>query len=112
VPATIRWADNDMLGLLNTAVYYQLFDTASNGWLIGSTGIDVLDAPYLGVGAESGCRFYREVGFPLPITIGLRVARLGRSSVTFELGLLGAEPSSVSTEPVAAVGHWVHVHID
>ena len=112
VPATTRWADNDMFGHLNNAVYYQLFDTAINGWLIGSTGIDVLNAPFLGVVAESGCRFYREVGFPRPITIGLRVARLGRSSVTYELGLFEAESSSVSTEPVAAVGHWVHVYID
>ena len=112
VPATTRWADNDMFGHLNNAVYYQLFDTAINGWLIGSTGIDVPNAPFLGVVAESGCRFYREVGFPRPITIGLRVARLGRSSVTYELGLFEAESSSVSTEPVAAVGHWVHVYID
>lgn len=112
VPATTRWADNDMFGHLNNAVYYQLFDTAINAWLITSTGIDVLNAPHLGVVAESGCRFYREVGFPRPITVGLRVARLGRSSVTYELGLFEGESSSVSTEPVAAVGHWVHVYID
>lgn len=112
VLATTRWADNDMFGHLNNAVYYQLFDTAINGWLVGSSGIDVLSAPYLGVVAESGCRFYREVGFPQPITIGLRVARLGRSSVTYELGIFDAKVSAVSAEPVAAVGHWVHVYID
>ena len=56
-PVQTRWSDNDMFGHLNNAVYYQLFDTAINGWLIGSTGIDVLNAPYLGVVAESGCRF-------------------------------------------------------
>jgi acyl-CoA thioester hydrolase len=112
VPATTRWSDNDTFGHLNNAVYYQLFDTAINGWLIGRTGIDVLNAPYLGVVAESGCRFYREVGFPRPITIGLRVARLGRTSVTYELGLFEGESNAVSNEPVATVGHWVHVYID
>jgi acyl-CoA thioester hydrolase len=112
VPATTRWADNDMFGHLNNAVYYQLFDTAINGWLIKSTGIDVLNAPYLGVVAESCCRFYREVGFPQPLTIGLRVARLGRSSVTYQLGIFEADSNAVAMKPVAAVGHWVHVYID
>ena len=72
IPVNTRWADNDMFGHLNNAVYYQLFDTAINGWLIEATGIDVLTAPFIAVVAESGCRFYREVGFPRPIIIGLR----------------------------------------
>ena len=112
VPATTRWADNDMFGHLNNAIYYQLFDTAINGWLIETTGIDVRTAPFLGVVAESGCRFYREIGFPRPITVGLRVMRLGRSSVTYRLGIFETETNTVSSEPVAAVGHWVHVYID
>jgi len=112
VCATTRWADNDMFGHLNNAVYYQLFDSAINGWLINTARIDVLAAPYIGVVAESGCRFYREVGFPRPMTIGLRVMRMGRSSVTYQLGIFGAGIDSAATEPVAAVGHWVHVYID
>ena len=112
VPATTRWADNDMFGHLNNAVYYQLFDTAINGWLINTTGINVLSAPYVGVVAESGCRFYREIGFPRPVTVGLRVMRLGRSSVSYQLGIIDAEISSATAQPVAAVGHWVHVYID
>jgi acyl-CoA thioester hydrolase len=112
VPATTRWADNDMFGHLNNAVYYQLFDTAINGWLIHTTGVDVLTGPFLGVVAESGCRFYREVGFPQPVTVGVRVMRLGRTSVTYQLGIFQGETGSVATEPVAAVGHWVHVYID
>jgi acyl-CoA thioester hydrolase len=112
VGATTRWADNDMFGHLNNAVYYQLFDTAINGWLINSTGIDVLAAPFIGVVAESGCRFYREIGFPRPVTVGLRVVRLGRSSVSYQLGIFAAEINAAATEPVAAVGRWVHVYID
>jgi acyl-CoA thioester hydrolase len=110
--ATTRWADNDMFGHLNNAVYYQLFDAAINGWLIERSGIDVLTAPYLGVVAESGCRFYREVGFPFPLTIGLRVSRLGRSSVTYRLAIFSSTMDEVADKPVAAVGHWVHVYID
>jgi acyl-CoA thioester hydrolase len=77
---TTRWSDNDMYGHLNNAVYYELFDTAVNGWLAAQSGIDAASTPELGVVAESGCTFHREIGFPEPVTVGLRVERLGRSS--------------------------------
>ena len=56
---TTRWSDNDMYGHLNNAVYYELFDSAINGWLITAAGADVKSLPELGVVAESGCRFFR-----------------------------------------------------
>jgi acyl-CoA thioester hydrolase len=102
-----RWADNDMYGHLNNAVYYELFDSAINGWLITGAGLDVMALPELGVVAESGCRYFRELEYPRPLDIGVRVERLGRSSITYSLGLFDAE----ADEP-AALGHWVHVYID
>ena len=91
VPATTRWSDNDMYGHLNNAVYYELFDSAINGWLITGAGADVLALPELGVVAESGCRFFRELEYPAPLDVGVRVERLGRSSITYALGLFGAD---------------------
>ncbi|MGV0849283.1 acyl-CoA thioesterase [Mycolicibacterium phlei] len=105
-PVTTRWTDNDMFGHLNNAVYYGLFDTAINAWIDTTLGIDPLTAPWLGVVAESGCRYLAELRFPDPLTVGLAVARLGTSSVTYRLGLWAAGG------PVAAVGHWVHVYVD
>lgn len=106
---TTRWADNDMFGHLNNAVYYELFDTAINGWLVEQTGVDPVTSPTPGVVAESGCRYFAELAFPEPLTVGLAVTRLGRSSVTYQLGLFGGgEQDRVA----AAVGHWVHVYID
>ena len=61
-----RWADNDMFGHLNNAVYYQLFDTAINAWINTSTGLDPITTPALGVVAESGCRYFSELQFPEP----------------------------------------------
>jgi acyl-CoA thioester hydrolase len=104
---TTRWSDNDMYGHLNNAVYYQLFDSAINAWLIAAGDADALASPELGVVAESGCRFFRELEYPRPLDVGVRVERLGRSSITYALGLFDAEASEV-----AAVGHWVHVYID
>ena len=66
-----RWTDNDMFGHLNNAVYYELFDTAINGWINTSCGIDPLNVPWLGVVAESGCRYFAELKFPDPLFVGL-----------------------------------------
>ena len=107
VSATTRWSDNDMYGHLNNAVYYEMFDSAINGWLITGAGADVLALPELGVVAESGCRFFRELEYPRPLDVGVRVERLGRSSITYALGLFAAEQ-----DELAALGHWVHVYID
>jgi acyl-CoA thioester hydrolase len=109
-PVTTRWADNDMFGHLNNAVYYELFDTAINGWLTAETGTDPVTAPTPGVVAESGCRFFSELAFPDPLVVALRVIRLGRSSVTYQLGLFGQ--GARSSPAAAAVGHFVHVYID
>ncbi|MGH3968247.1 MAG: acyl-CoA thioesterase [Mycobacterium sp.] len=107
-PVHTRWADNDMFGHLNNAVYYQLFDTAINGWINTSLGIDPLTMPSLGIVAESGCRYFAELRFPDQLVIGLVVTRLGRSSVTYRLGVFAAD----NDETIAALGHWVHVYVD
>jgi acyl-CoA thioester hydrolase len=110
-PVHTRWTDNDMFGHLNNAVYYALFDTAINAWINTSTDVDPVTAPWLGVVAESGCRYFAELAFPAPLVVGLAVTRLGTSSVTYRLAVfeVGAGDAPV---PVAAVGNWVHVYVD
>lgn len=108
-PVGTRWADNDMFGHLNNAVYYQLFDTAINAWINTSTGVDPLAMPVLGIVAESGCRYFSELRFPESLMVGLAVTRLGRSSVTYRLGVFN-EPDDAGV--ITALGHWVHVYVD
>jgi acyl-CoA thioester hydrolase len=110
-PVHTRWTDNDMFGHLNNAVYYALFDTAINAWINTSTDVDPVTAPWLGVVAESGCRYFAELAFPDPLVVGLAVTRLGSSSVTYRLAVFGPAEPDVAV-PVAAVGHWVHVYVD
>jgi acyl-CoA thioester hydrolase len=105
-PVHTRWTDNDMFGHLNNAVYYALFDTAINAWINTSCGIDPLAVSWLGVVAESGCKYFSELKFPDPLMVGLAVTRLGNSSVTYRLALFQAD------HPLAAIGHWVHVYVD
>jgi acyl-CoA thioester hydrolase len=109
-----RWADNDMFGHLNNAVYYQLFDTAINGWIQTNVELDPVTTTAQGIVAESGCRYFAELHFPERLVVGVAVTRLGRSSVTYRLGVFRAAEEVAADKPqaVAAVGHWVHVYID
>jgi acyl-CoA thioester hydrolase len=113
-PVLTRWADNDMFGHLNNAVYYQLFDTAINGWIGTNVTLDPVTTSAQGIVAESGCRYFSELHFPERLVVGVAVTRLGNSSVTYRLGVFRAGEELADTEPqaVAAVGHWVHVYID
>ena len=116
-PVLTRWADNDMFGHLNNAVYYQLFDTAINGWINTNVAIDPVTMAAQGIVAESGCRYFSELHFPERLVVGLAITRLGRSSVTYRLGIFRAAEGSAAPEDseeqkIAALGHWVHVYID
>ncbi|MCV7402661.1 acyl-CoA thioesterase [Mycobacterium fragae] len=106
-PVTTRWADNDMFGHLNNAVYYQLFDTAINGWINTNVDLDPVTTPLQGIVAESGCRYFSELHFPERLMVGVAVTRLGRSSVTYRLGVFRADEQTIT-----ALGHWVHVYVD
>jgi acyl-CoA thioester hydrolase len=103
-----------MFGHLNNAVYYQLFDTAINGWINTNVAIDPVSMPLQGIVAESGCRYFSELHFPERLVVGLAVTRLGRTSVTYRLGVFpaGEEPAADEPQTLAALGHWVHVYID
>ena len=105
--ATTRWADDDVYGHMNNATYYELFDTAVNAHLIEATGVDIRELPAIGVVAETSCRYFREIGFPAPVDIGLAVERVGRSSVVYRIGLFQGE-----ADEAAAEGRFVHVYVD
>lgn len=102
-----RWMDNDAYGHINNVVYYSFFDTVVNRHLIEAGVLDVQRSPVIGLVVETHCNYFSPLAFPQTVDTGLRVARLGASSVRYEIGLFGAgEPLS------AACGHFVHVYVD
>src|ERR1043166_7752641 len=89
-----RWMDNDVYGHVNNVVYYSYFDTVINQYLIGEGGLDIANGGVIGVCVESMCRFQQSLTFPQTIEAGLRVSKLGNSSVRYEIGLFAAGSSS------------------
>jgi acyl-CoA thioester hydrolase len=79
--APTRWGDNDVYGHVNNVMYYSMFDTAVNGWLIEACAFDIRDLPALGVVAETSCKFLASTSFPDTLHIGLAVEHCGSSSV-------------------------------
>ncbi|WP_303811219.1 acyl-CoA thioesterase [Sandarakinorhabdus limnophila] len=102
-----RWMDNDAYGHVNNVVYYSWFDTVVNAWLIEQGLLDIHHGNPIGLVVETGCRYNRSVAFPEIVEAGLRIAKLGNSSVRWEVGLFTA-----GHEAPAAEGHFVHVYVD
>jgi acyl-CoA thioester hydrolase len=108
--ATTRWADDDVYGHMNNARYFELIDTAVNVHLAEATGVDIRALPAVGVVAEVSCRYFREVGYPAPIDLGLVVERVGTSSVVYRIGIFQGG-AGLPTDEAAAEGRFVHVYV-
>ena len=104
---TTRWMDNDVYGHVNNVIYYSWFDTAVNAYLIEQGVLDIHAGSTIGLVIETQCNYFAPLAFPQNIEAGIRVARLGGSSVRYEVGLF-AEGDDLC----AAKGHFVHVYVD
>jgi acyl-CoA thioester hydrolase len=99
--------DNDAYGHVNNVVYYQWFDTAVNAYLIEQGALDIHQGQTIGLVVETHCNYFSPLAFPQTVQVGLRVARIGSSSVRYELGVF-AQGQALS----AAHGHFIHVYVD
>ena len=105
--STTRGADNDVYGHVNNVVYYSWFDTAVNAHLIEQGVLDIHEGGTIGLVIETQCNYFAPLAFPQTVEAGIRVARLGGSSVRYEVGLFAqGEPLT------AAAGHFIHVYVD
>jgi acyl-CoA thioester hydrolase len=104
---TTRWMDNDVYRHVNNVVYYSYFDTVVNQYLIERQALDLETSTVIGLVVETQCNYFSPITFPDYVDAGLRVAKIGSSSVRYEVGLFrNDEPMS------SAQGHFVHVYVD
>lgn len=102
-----RWADNDVYGHINNAIYYFYFDTAVNRYLIDHAGLVIAGSTTVGIVVETGCRYHKSFTYPEDIEAGVRVVKLGSTSVRYEIGLFGTGEASARAD-----GHFIHVYVD
>jgi acyl-CoA thioester hydrolase len=106
-PVTTRWHDNDLYGHVNNVTYYSYFDSAVNTYLIEQGGLDIHDGDVVGFVVNSACDYFASIAFPDRIEIGLRVGKLGNSSVQYELAVF-----KDGVAEACAAGRFVHVFVD
>jgi len=106
-PLATRWMDNDAYGHLNNVVYYSLFDTAVNRYLIEAGALDIHHGEVIGLVVETHCNYFASIEFPQMVEAGIRVAHRGSSSVRYEIGIFAA-----GAPLCAARGHFIHVYVD
>ena len=99
-----RWSDNDIYGHVNNAVYYLYFDTVINRYLIDRGGLDIAVGHIIAVCVESQCSYKRSIAFPEVIQAGLRVTKIGNTSVHYEVGVFRGQD-------LCALGTFVHVFV-
>jgi acyl-CoA thioester hydrolase len=104
---TTRWMDNDAFQHVNNVVYFSYFDTAVTYFEMTNGVVDLLQGAVRCVVAEVTCRYFRSIAFPDGVTVGLRVAHVGRSSVRYELGIFRNDEDDACAE-----GHFVHVFVE
>ena len=102
-----RWADNDVYGHVNNSVYYFYFDTVVNRWLIDNGLLEIGKSETIGLVVGTSCDYFAPMSFPDSITAGLRAAKVGSSSVTYEIGLFRNDETAASAQ-----GSFVHVYVD
>lgn len=101
-----RWMDNDVYGHVNNVVYYSFFDTVIAEFLVGEGGFEFATADVIGLAVESGCRYRRALAFPQQVHAGLRVARIGNTSVRYEVGIFADDERQACAD-----GYFVHVFV-
>jgi acyl-CoA thioester hydrolase len=104
---TTRWMDNDAYRHVNNVVYYSFFDTVVNQYLIEAGVLDIEASTVIGLVVETQCNYFSPITFPDVVDAGLRVAKLGGSSVRYEVGLFRNDAPEASAQ-----GHFVHVYVD
>ena len=102
-----RWGDNDIYGHVNNNIYYSMFDTVVNYFLITEANFDPINSEYIGVTPETRCRYYKSIKYPEIVDVGIVIKNIGNSSIRYEIGVF-----KENEEEPCAVGYFVHVYVN
>jgi acyl-CoA thioester hydrolase len=92
---------------MNNAVSYLLFDTIINSYLIAHCSLAPPSSPQLGLVVSSHASYFAPTSFPSRLDLGLRVLKLGSSSVEYEVGIF-----EEGKDTPAVVGGYTHIFVN
>ncbi|KAF2482929.1 HotDog domain-containing protein [Neohortaea acidophila] len=101
-----RWNDNDMFHHLNNPVYAVLIDSIINSYLMQYAGYSTAKSAHIGLVAHTYCDYFGSAQYPGMLDVGLRVVKLGTSSVMYEVGVF-----QEGQEEVKAVGGFIQIWV-
>jgi len=104
---TTRWMDNDVFQHVNNVNYFSYFDTAVTYYEMTEKVVGLFEGPVHCVVAQVSCSYHSSLAFPDLVTVGLRVANIGRSSVRYEIAVFRNDE-----DVAAAEGHFIHVFVE
>ncbi|KAK5661706.1 hypothetical protein OQA88_9806 [Cercophora sp. LCS_1] len=100
-------SDNDMYDHMNNSVYNFLYDSVVNTYLIEHCGLSPPTSAQYGLVVHSHNDYFASIAFPAVAELALRVNKIGKSSVTFEVALF-----EKGVDGVKSVGEFTHVYVD
>ena len=100
-------SDNDVFGHVNNPYYGVLIDSIANQYLIQECGYRTSRSPQAGIIVNTYCDYFGSLTYPGEAELGLRVAKLGKTSVVYEVGIF-----KKGEEDVKAVGGSMHVWVE
>ncbi|MBO6756054.1 MAG: acyl-CoA thioesterase [Roseibium sp.] len=106
-PMPTRWMDVDIYGHVNNVQYLSFFDTAVNGWYVDEGLLAPTTSTHVFLVVETGCHYFSELVFPETVWAGIRIEKLGSSSVVYTIALFQEDG-----QRAAAQGRFVHVLVD
>jgi acyl-CoA thioester hydrolase len=92
---------------LNNPIYGVLIDSIINSYLIQQCGYSTSEAKHIGLVANSYCDYFGAAHYPGMLNVGLRVVKIGNSSVVYEVAVF-----QEGEDQVKAVGGFTQIWVD
>ena len=92
---------------LNNPIYGVLIDSIINVYLMDKTSYSTKSGKYIALVANTYCDYFGSAQYPGVLDVGLRVVKLGKSSVMYEVGVF-----QQGEEKVKAVGGFIQIWVE
>ncbi len=101
-----RFGDNDIFGHLNNIIYYSIFDSVINRFLINNCDYNPLNSEIIAISPETRCKFRKSLSYPEKVEAGLSTFKIGNTSIIYDIALFKLEEDVACAE-----GYFVHVFV-